>query len=153
MPKKHKQELYKAAAKYPQIQIREFSNDLMSYLSAADAVVSMGGYNTVCEIISAAKPAVIVPRIQPSQEQLIRSQRMQDLGLLNSIHPENLTPQALIAQLFQVLKNPSYPKNIDLEGLPRIARHIRNLLANKITETQRKFFYPKANQSQKFLVS
>ena len=74
----------------------------MSYVSAADAVVSMGGYNTVCDIISGAKPAVIVPRIKPSQEQLIRSQRMQDLGLLNSILPENLTPQALMTQLFLV---------------------------------------------------
>ncbi|MEM9923631.1 MAG: glycosyltransferase [Cyanobacteria bacterium P01_D01_bin.50] len=153
MPTKHKQELYKAAAKYPQVQIREFSNDFMSYVSAADAVVSMGGYNTVCDIISGAKPAVIVPRIKPSQEQLIRSQRMQDLGLLNSIHPENLTPQALMTQLFQVLENPSSPKNIDLEGLPRIARHIRNLLADKITETQPEFFYPKVNQSQQVLVS
>jgi len=151
MPKEQKQELQQIAAKYPQVQIREFSNDLMSYISAADAVVSMGGYNTVCEILSAAKPAVIVPRIKPSQEQLVRSQRMDDLGLLRSIHPENLTPQVLMTELFKVLENPSYPKNIDLEGLPRITRHIRNLLADKITATQLKFFYSKPNQSQQLL--
>lgn len=151
MPQEHKEKLFEVAAKYPQVQIREFSNDLMSYVSAADAVVSMGGYNTVCEILSAAKPAVVIPRIKPSQEQLVRSQRMQSLGLLKSIHPEKLTPQALMTQLFQVLENPEPPKNIDLEGLPRISRQIRNLLADKITEIQPGLVYCKSNQSHQLL--
>ncbi|MEO1561737.1 MAG: glycosyltransferase, partial [Cyanobacteria bacterium J06632_19] len=93
MPQKQKQELCAMAVKFPNVEMREFTNDLMSYLSIADAVVSMGGYNTVCEILSAAKPAIIVPRIHPSQEQLIRSERMEDLGLLKSIHPQENTPQ------------------------------------------------------------
>jgi predicted glycosyltransferase len=153
MPAEHKQELYELAAKYPQIEMREFSNDLMSYVSAADAVVSMGGYNTICEILSANKPAIIVPRIKPSQEQLIRSQRMHDLGLLKSIHPEYLTPQALMTQLFQVLENPEQPKNIDLEGLPRIACYIAHILADKIAATQPKLVYSASHQSQQLLAS
>ncbi len=32
----------------------------------------MGGYNTYCEILSFDKPALIVPRLQPREEQLIR---------------------------------------------------------------------------------
>ncbi|MDY6900031.1 MAG: glycosyltransferase [Cyanobacteriota bacterium] len=151
MPAEHKQELYQIAAKYPQVEIREFSNDLMSYVLAADTVVSMGGYNTICETLSAAKPAVIVPRIKPSQEQLIRSQRMHDLGLLKSIHPESLSPQILIKQLFQVLDNPQNPENIDLEGLPRITRHIRNLLADKITAIQPELVYSKPYKSHELL--
>ncbi|AFY54976.1 putative glycosyl transferase [Rivularia sp. PCC 7116] len=153
MPQKQKQELCAMAVKYPNVEMREFTNDLMSYLSIANAVVSMGGYNTVCEIMSAAKPAIIVPRIQPSQEQLIRSQRMHDLGLLRSIHPQENTPQALMTQLFQILENPQVPKNIDLEGLPRITHHIRNLLADKMTPTQAEFVYPQSNPSQELLVS
>lgn len=125
----------------------------MSYVSAADAVVSMGGYNTVCEILSAGKPAVIVPRIKPSEEQLIRSRRMDNLGLLKSIHPESLTPQALMMQLFQVLENPVQPKNIDLDGLSRVTRQIRNLLADQITANKSKLIYSKSNQPQKLLVS
>ncbi len=152
MPNNHKKELYKIAAKYPQVQMREFTDDLMSYLSTADAVVSMGGYNTICEILSAEKPAVIVPRIKPSQEQLIRSQRMEDLGLLRSIHPEKLTPQALMTHLFQILENPQKPQNIDLEGLSRITHHIRSLLTDKVTAIQPDIFY-KVNQTHELLVS
>jgi predicted glycosyltransferase len=153
MPTEQKQELYKIADKYPQVKIREFTDDLMSYVSAADAVVSMGGYNTICEILSAEKPAIIVPRIKPSQEQFIRSQRMHDLGLLKSIHPEHLTPSVLIAQLFEVLDNLQKPKDFDLEGLPRITRHIRNLLADKITQSQPEVVYFEQNQSQQLLAS
>ncbi|MGB3755078.1 MAG: glycosyltransferase [Rivularia sp. (in: cyanobacteria)] len=153
MATEQKQELYKLADKYPQVKIREFTDDLMSYVSAADAVVSMGGYNTICEILSAEKPAIIVPRIKPSQEQFIRSQRMHDLGLLKSIHPEHLTPSVLIAQLFEVLDNPQKPKDFDLEGLPRITRHIRNLLADKITQSQPELVYFEQNQSQQLLAS
>ena len=153
MPTEQKQELYKIADKYPQVKIREFTDDLMSYVSAADAVVSMGGYNTICEILSAEKPAIIVPRIKPSQEQFIRSQRMHDLGLLKSIHPEHLTPSVLIAQLFEVLDNLQKPKDFDLEGLPRITRHIRNLLADKITQSQPELVYFEQNQSQQLLAS
>ncbi|NJM20148.1 MAG: glycosyltransferase [Richelia sp. RM2_1_2] len=140
MPKAQKEELYKFAAKYPQVKMREFTDDLMSYVSAADVVVSMGGYNTICEILSAAKPAIIVPRINPSQEQLIRSERMNYLGLLRSVNPELLTSRTLMTQLLKVLDNPQKPKHIDLEGLPRIARQIRNLLADKITASHPEFF-------------
>ena len=113
----------------------------------------MGGYNTVCEILSAAKPAIIIPRIKPSQEQLIRSQRMNDLGLFKSIHPEDFTPQALMTQLLQILENPEQPKSIDLEGLPKMTRHIRNLLADKITESLPKIVYPNSNKYPKILAS
>jgi len=153
MPKKQKQELYQTAAKFPQVQIREFTDDLISYLSAADVVVSMGGYNTICEILSAAKPAVVVPRIKPSQEQLIRSQRMESLGLLRSIHPEQLTSENLITQIFQILDNPQNSQNIDLGGLSRITHHIRHLLADKITATQADLVYSKPYQSHELLVS
>ena len=153
MPREHKQELYEIGAKYPQVEMREFSNDLMSYVSAADAVVSMGGYNTVCEILSAAKPAIIVPRTKPSEEQLIRSQRMQNNGLLKSIHPENLTPSSLMKQLVQTCENPEKPKDIDLEGLTKVTRHIRNLLAEKITYSQPELVYSLSNKPQELLAS
>jgi predicted glycosyltransferase len=78
---------------------------------------------------------------------------MHDLGLLKSIHPEHLTPSVLIAQLFEVLDNLQKPKDFDLEGLPRITRHIRNLLADKITQSQPEVVYFEQNQSQQLLAS
>ena len=49
-------------AKVPYIEIREFDNRMEELIAGAKAVVSMGGYNTYCEIMSFDKPALIVPR-------------------------------------------------------------------------------------------
>jgi predicted glycosyltransferase len=141
MPIEQKKALYKAANTNPQVQIGEFTDDLMSYVEASDAVVSMGGYNTVCEILSAAKAAVIIPRIKPSQEQLMRCERMQKQNLFKTIHPDNLTPEILMNQLIEVLENPHKIHSVDLEGLPRIASYVRNMLADKFIPPQPQFVY------------
>jgi predicted glycosyltransferase len=138
MPIQQKQLVYQAGEANSQIQTREFTDDLMSYIEAADVVVSMAGYNTVCEILSAGKPAVIIPRYQPSQEQLIRAIRMAELGFFKALNPENITTenfaQALLEQLAKVHK----PLNIflDMNALPRIAENVIMLLYQTICERQ-----------------
>ncbi|MEA5573063.1 glycosyltransferase family protein [Calothrix sp. UHCC 0171] len=145
MPIADKQALEQAAKSNYQVQMGEFTDDLMSYIEAADAVVSMGGYNTICEILSAGKPAVIVPRFQPSQEQLIRSLRMQQKTSFQTIHPHNLTPKNLISQLTYILAKPHTTHNIDLDGLSRITRQIRNLLADIVMSNKSQLLYYQSN--------
>src|SRR5262249_17309453 len=54
----------------------EFIPDPRLLLRSADRVVAMGGYNTVCEALSLGNHALIVPRVKPRSEQLIRAQRL-----------------------------------------------------------------------------
>ena len=133
MPKEKREILHQKVAKNPQIQIIEFTDDLNSYMEAADLVVSMGGYNTTCEILSFNKKAVIVPRFRPVQEQWIRAERMARLGLFKAIHPDKLTSENLMrAVLEQLNKKPPSVSNIerlvDLDALSRITQHIFQLL-------------------------
>ncbi|MBP0662006.1 hypothetical protein J8J07_24120, partial [Mycobacterium tuberculosis] len=72
----------------PYIEVLEFDNRMEELIAGAKAVVAMGGYNTYCEILSFDKPALIVPRIQPREEQLIRAQRASELGLVDMLLPE-----------------------------------------------------------------
>ncbi|MCC5614042.1 glycosyltransferase [Nostoc sp. CHAB 5836] len=134
MPLEDRTALELKAALYPQVQMCEFTDDLMSYIAAADAVVAMGGYNTICEILSAGKPAVIVPRIKPSQEQWMRAEHLTKLGILTAIHPDYLTPETLMRSLLQQvysLQSQIFPPAIDLNALPKISQYISTLLANK----------------------
>lgn len=137
--------LYQAAEKYTHVQICEFTDDLMSYMDAADAIVSMGGYNTVSEILSLGKPAVVVPRIRPAQEQWIRAERLAQLGLLNAIHPDCLTPERLIdatlEQLSPAKKHLPPLSCLDLNALPGITRHISHLLFEAIPTNQVRYSY------------
>src|SRR5436305_6393257 len=48
-------------AAQPGLVIQEFNNDMMGCIDAADLVVSMAGYNTICEILSLRKRAIVVP--------------------------------------------------------------------------------------------
>jgi predicted glycosyltransferase len=130
------EELRYRAALLPNVQIIEFTDDLMSYLDAADVVVSMAGYNTTCEILSLNKRAVVVPRHKPSEEQLIRADRLAKRGLLAMVHPDRLSPALLMHAVRNQLAQPQAadPANsIDLNGLPRINHYIRSLLFNRAT--------------------
>ncbi len=136
MPEDEKSELYQIAQNYPQVQIKEFTDDLISYIGAADAIVSMSGYNTICEILSLKKSAVIVPRIKPSREQIIRAERMAELGLVKTLHPDTLNPQVLMTevlnQLNQQQSTPAF--DLDMNALPRITHYISMLLFQRLKE-------------------
>lgn len=109
----------------------EFTHDLASYMTAADVVVSMGGYNTIGEIVSLKRRAVVVPRIHPVEEQWIRTQRMAELGLFTTIHPNELTPARLSQALRQELQTKSSSTteySLDLHASPRITAALLGLL-------------------------
>jgi len=92
-------QVHQAAARLPRVSVQDFSDDMMSLMAAADVVLAMGGYNTVCELLTLHKRALLVPRIKPGVEQLIRAERMAALGLLHMIHPDRLSPASLLAGL------------------------------------------------------
>ena len=130
MPGEQQLQLQQLAVTCPGVTLINFTDDLLSYLSAADAVVSMGGYNTLTEILTLGKRAIVVPRIKPSQEQLIRATRFARRGLVEMIHPEYITPRSLMQAVLTQLDNSSaLPAGLDFNGLPRIANHLATLLS------------------------
>lgn len=129
MPPLQRRAIQQSAAAYPQVWLEEFTDNMIGFMDAADVVISMGGYNTVCEILSLGKPAIVVPRTKPVQEQWIRAERMAEMGFFQAIHPDRLTPQNLIqtlqTQLQLAAKQPTLTSKIDLGALPRIAQLLR----------------------------
>ena len=114
------------------VTVQAFSDDMMSLQGAADVVLCMGGYNTVCELLSCGRRAVLVPRTQPGTEQLIRAQRMHALGLVDMIHPDALTSAVLMAglrrQLAACKAGVAAPRLPDRHGLERVAAVIFDLI-------------------------
>ena len=110
------------------LKVLEFSTEILNYMNAADLVISMGGYNTVCEILTLEKQAIVVPRVRPVAEQWIRTRRMQALGLVDMIHPETLTPAVLSQKVAHALFNGASRENarnvLDTDGLPSVSRFV-----------------------------
>lgn len=109
--------------------VREFVTDASTLITQAAAVVSMGGYNTVCEVLAAEVPALIVPRVRPRQEQLVRAERLDDLGLVDSMHPDDVSPQQLAAWLDDVAASGTSRDrgSIALDGLRRVPTFVAEL--------------------------
>jgi predicted glycosyltransferase len=97
----------------PGVSLQDFSDDMMSLQAAADVVLAMGGYNTVCELLTLRQARVLVPRVKPGQEQCIRAERMVGLGLVRMLHPDQLTPATLMravqAELAAAAPGPAAP--------------------------------------------
>ena len=87
MPSADQQEFHERCERLPGLDILAFDSHIELLMSKAIGVVAMGGYNTFCEILTLDKPALIVPRSVPRQEQLIRAERAVKLGLVAMLDP------------------------------------------------------------------
>ncbi|MFB9949308.1 glycosyltransferase family protein [Rhizobium puerariae] len=132
MPAEQRQHLTQAGARIPALEIIEFDNRMEDLIAGAKAVVAMGGYNTYCEILSFDKPALIIPRISPREEQLIRARRAHELGLVDMLHPDESVNGPRLAQALKDLLKREAPSqtapHMRLDGLSNICEIVRKWL-------------------------
>ncbi|SDO76357.1 glycosyltransferase family protein [Desulforhopalus singaporensis] len=102
MPKRQREQI-KKRAKTLGIKTLPFHPQLEELMTAADLVVSMGGYNTICELLTQQTPSLIIPRETPRKEQLIRAERLKDKNLLDFIPWTGVTPQLFRDKIFSIL--------------------------------------------------
>lgn len=109
------------------VSVKEFRADVPRLLEEADAVVAMAGYNTTAEILQSGLPAVLLPRSAPRREQLIRAQRLADLGLVECL-PEP-TPESLRSAVERALaRRRTVRTSVPLGGAARFAEIALDLL-------------------------
>jgi len=85
------------------VELRSFVPHLSAWFPYLDALVCMGGYNTLVESAAACVPTVCVPRVKPRREQLIRAEAFARLGLLEVCRPSHVEPAALREKIGAVL--------------------------------------------------
>ncbi len=110
-----------------------FIPHLARWFDLVDALVSMGGYNTLVEAVSKGVPIVCIPRIIPRSEQLIRAQAFAKLGLLRVIDPSELDVLALRRQVAAALGSSRQDlldranAILDFDGASQAAGHLLEL--------------------------
>jgi predicted glycosyltransferase len=128
-----RQELRSLAADDPDIHVFDFVNQPETLISGAAAVVGMAGYNTFCEIISFDKPAMMMPRVLPRREQLIRASRAAELDLVDMLHPDDAENAELLSARLLALPGRSRPGQAGaaamLGGLQKIREAVMNFNA------------------------
>lgn len=119
-----------------QVVIRRFVKNLPQEMQETDAVVAMAGYNSCCEIMQSRVPAVYLPRRHPRKEQLIRAERLQEMGLAASL--PDPSPKALRHAVEAALQRKTIPSGFpSLDGLRNVRQVIQELLASRSPSTAR----------------
>ncbi len=134
-------QIEQAARGFQRMTVRAFTDEIGALMRAADLVVCMGGYNTVCEVLTHRKRAILLPRVTPVQEQWIRAQRLAKRGLLRAIHPRDLTPalfaRTMAEELDACALSPSpVAAPLDMSGLQNVARAVARLLGRLPVEEE-----------------
>ena len=112
------------------VVVRKFIPHLSALFWSVDALVCMGGYNTLCEAVSKGLPTVCVPRIVPRTEQLIRANAFQKLGLVHTIRPDQLNVENLRSEIGLALKQSRQEllaraqKHLSFDGARQAARRL-----------------------------
>lgn len=129
MPARMKRKLRMFAMSRPHLQVLEFHPEPIQLMIEADHIISMGGYNTVSEILSLQKRALVVPRVKPRREQLIRSERLAALGLIDTLHPDQLSPDEISRWLSQGNQQVQSARElINFNGLQRLQGFLKELV-------------------------
>ena len=133
MKAEERDEMYRRAAPHPALHLIDFDNRIETMMESATGIVGMGGYNTFCEILSLDKRALIVPRVAPREEQLIRARRAADLGLIDMILPAEAEDPAKLAAALRQLPMRLRPSQTaygrPLDGLDRIGDLVHSYVA------------------------
>ncbi len=128
------QALTQLAARAPNVTCVDTRSNGLHGLHAADAVLAMGGHGTACELLTLAKPAVIVPWTEALAEQWIRAERLEQFGLLRALHPRLLTAGTLMESVAAAVADPRAGHALTAvppKGLARLQHAISGLLAQR----------------------
>ncbi len=110
-------EFYNRIENLPQVVATDFVPNPEEIMARSQGVISMGGYNTVCEILSFDRPSVIVPRSVPRLEQTIRAEKMQDMGLLRMLSDQDMSDAGIMARAISGLPRQMRPSQRNIDGL------------------------------------
>lgn len=140
MPPEQRAALKAVAAARDDVQIVAYTTDLLPSILGAELVVSMAGYNTSVELLAARKKAILVPRHAPREEQKLRAEILERLGLFTAVSAgDNLAP-ALALEVPRALGATAPPPHrwhsVDLQGAERICAEFAGLRLRRESQIQ-----------------
>jgi predicted glycosyltransferase len=104
--------------------------DAPSFINAADLVITMAGYNSLCEVVSLRRKALVVPRLGPRAEQRMRAKLFQEKGLIDVLEPQEVSPKYLAQRIIEDLERTDFPQAhaaIDTTGTSNAACRLSEL--------------------------
>jgi len=108
--------------------------DAPSFINAADLVITMAGYNSLCEVVSLRRKALVVPRLGPRAEQRMRAELFQQKGLIDVLDPQKVSPKNLAQRIIEDLERTDFPvadASIDMSGVRNAVCRLSQLASER----------------------
>jgi predicted glycosyltransferase len=110
------------------VRIENGIEDATPWIRDASAILTMAGYNSLCEILKWRKRALVVPRAGPSAEQQIRSRLFAERSLVRALGPGTPAPEQLAEALLRLVLEGGVPNEVAIPPLNGAARSASLLL-------------------------
>ena len=123
-----------AAARSANVQVHPFLADFPRRLAESALSISLGGDNTLLDVLSTGTRALAYP-YQGNSEQGLRIRRFAERGLLHELGPEDLAPPRLQARIEQALASPPAAHTVRMDGAQVTSDRIRAVLAGTAAQT------------------
>ncbi|CCO24701.1 glycosyltransferase family protein [Maridesulfovibrio hydrothermalis] len=118
--------IYNSAADYENIIVEKFATDFTDLLTAADAMISMAGYNTCMDILTSGTPSAVLPFNQ-NHEQRMRAEKIAKHIPLKILESKDLIASGMedVINTLLIRNRSTQNHGIDLDGASKSAQAIR----------------------------
>ncbi len=129
LPEPAWQALHRMVQSLAGVRLLRFVPDLRSEIGGATASISQCGYNTAMDLLRARVPALVVPFGEGGEnEQRVRAERLEALGLLRVLPVEALDGSRLAAEVLRLLDFRPADVRLSLDGAEESARFLDALV-------------------------
>jgi len=133
LPETEFSELRRMVGGRSNVTLRRFTHHFLSHLEQADLSISQAGYNTCMNVLTTRCRALVLPFASPgNEEQTIRANKLEQLGLVNVIRPDELKPEALADKIRTSLEMDPAPYRLDTRGVEKSAALITALVDGRL---------------------
>jgi len=114
------------------VQIKKYSPEFPGFLKQADLSISMGGYNTMMNILATRIRSLVYPyTANDDQEQQIRARRLESLGVVELLHPNLLASEILARKIAAILAKEPTKQPFDMDGAANTARILLGAVSSR----------------------
>ncbi|NJN56240.1 MAG: glycosyl transferase [Leptolyngbyaceae cyanobacterium SL_5_9] len=121
-------ELEAIATHRPNVVLQRYTPNLLAYMRQADLSISMAGYNTTMNVLTTGIRSMLLPfKGNDDQEQTLRAERLEELGIVSVIRPEDLQPERFARRVVACLSQPHIRMEFDFQGVEKTVTCLRSL--------------------------
>jgi predicted glycosyltransferase len=122
------EKLQKITQNLDNITVSRYTPHLLNYMQQADLSIGMAGYNTTMNILTTGIKAMMMAfQGNNDMEQLTRVQKLEQLGRVKMIHPDDLHPEQFTLKIINYLAEKPNQLSLNLDGVNQTAYYLKQL--------------------------